>query len=190
MIETLIIIPIISTAFVFFISGIIPYVLGNDINTIYIVISTLVLLISSFLLPNSLNKTLKNIKFINNLNNHSNLCSSYVSFLLLFIFAIALLINAIFIKFSIFKFFIGIAITILFIYINYLLFAFKECVLECIDIEEENSLNCITFIDEEEKIIEYYTKEKVKENTHYKVVMNKHTRWVKKIVSEVIVLEG
>lgn len=190
MIETLIIIPIISTAFVFFISGIIPYALGNDINTIYIVISTLVLLISSFLLPNSLNKTLKNIKFINNLNNHSNLCSSYVSFLLLFIFAIALLINAIFIRFSIFKFFIGIAITILFIYINYLLFAFKECVLECIDIEEENGLNCITFIDEEEKIIEYYTKEKVKENTHYKVVMNKHTRWVKKILSEVIVLEG
>lgn len=189
MIETLIIIPIISIALVFFISGIIPYALSNDLNTIYIVTSTLVIIISSFLLPNSLNKMFKNIKFISNLNNHSNLCSSYLSFLLLFIFSIALIINSIVIKFNVFKFFIGISIIILFAYINYLIFTFKDTILECIDIEKENGLYCVMFINENDKIIEHYTKEKVKENTHYKVLMNKHTHWIKKIVSEVIVLE-
>lgn len=189
MIETLIIIPIITIALVFFISGVIPYAMSNSLNTIYIVIPTLVIIISSFLLPNSLNKMFKNIKLIKNLNNHSNLCSSYVSFLLLFVFSVALIINSIVVEFNIFKFFIGVSIIILFVYINYIIFTFKDTVLECIDIEEENGLYCVMFINENENIIEYYTNEKIKENTHYKVLMNKHTRWIKKIVSEVIVLE-
>lgn len=190
MIEALIIIPIISIALVFFISGLIPYALNNNLNTIYIVISTLVMIISSFLLPNSLNKMFKNSKFINNLNNHSSLCSSYISFILLFAFSICLLYNATVIEFNIIKLFIAVSIIILFCYVNYLLFSSKESVLEIIDIDKENGLYCVTFIDDKDNVIEYYTKEKLKDNTNYKVIMNVHTKWIKRVISEVIVVKG
>ncbi len=190
MIETLIIIPILSISLVVFISGMISFALNNDLNTIYIIISTFAIIVSTFFLPNSLYKMFKNLKFINNLNAHSNLCSSYISFLLLFMFSIALLINNTIYSFSIFKLFIAVAIIILFLYVNYILFVFKEEVLEVIDIESENGLYFITFMDDKDNIIEYYAKDKLKENTHYKVLSNKYTKWIKKVMSEVTVLEG
>jgi hypothetical protein len=58
------------------------------------------------------------------------------------------------------------------------------------DVSIEDNLNCITFIDNKDNLIEYYTKDiNIKSDTHYKVLYNKNTRWVKKIIGIVSVIE-
>jgi hypothetical protein len=173
-----------------FISNIFEFMITNELNIIVILITVFLILICSLFLPQSLYDLFKRNKFIRNLDIRSNLFISYVSILLLFLFGISLIVNITLFDFSIFKCIVGISLILIFIYFNYYIFTFKETVLEVMDVSIEDNLNCITFIDDKDNLIEYYTKDiNIKSDTHYKVLYNKNTRWVKKIIGIVSVIE-
>lgn len=187
MLYTFIIIPILTIFFVIFITDIFLYGFNNELVFSSLLISTLIIILLTYLLPTSLTKLFKNSPFLNNLNLNTNILSSYISFILLFLFGISLMINSILFTFSIYKVFIGILIIVLFIYVNYFIFSSSEEELTVIATDKENGLTLITFEDDAEHGYEYYTLRKdIKIDYKYRVKLNKKTKWIYKIQTKEI----
>ncbi len=185
----LIIIPMLTISFALYIMTLINFISFNELDTLMITISILLILVLSFISGRLFIKTNKNpLAYILNLdNNYINIFGFY-SLNIIGILGICLLVNSFIYRINLFNFGIGIFIVIVYVYLLYAyLIDNKNIVLKLEVISEEDGVNMLYLKDADGKEYDFYVNhsDKYIEDKTYLCRYNKMSKEVRKIIKEV-----
>lgn len=162
-------------------------------DSLLLIISILVVLILSYIILKIMTKEFKYSCIFQNINNSLLAIHGYLSYTLIFFFAISLLYNSIFINYDIFNLTIGVIITLLYLYITINYIGNNSIgVFMITDIEECGKNLYLITLSNKDDIYEYYVNniDSLNEGKSYKCKFNMSLKSIKKIINEVIVIDG
>ncbi len=189
MIIILLLIPLLCISFTLFVMSLIDFILNNNYNLIIILATVFINIVLSFFIIKLFIKSNDDIPKILNLDKISNLIHGYFSFINMFLYGLALIINSLLFKINIYNIITGIIITILFIYITFEhVFRTDKIVLTLSSIDDtKEGIKCLYFCNNNDEMYEYYIKEGTyKEDAKYLCKIGKSSKSIKKIIKEVI----
>lgn len=181
---------------VFFVGAVIygstlyDFMMTGELDMVLLLISLFASLITSFIILKEMSLIQLNDYKIIRFQRKIDGIIGIISFTLLFLFGIALIVNASVVSFNYAKMFIGISIIFFYIYvIYYYIFNKSIYVFKLINITKVNDkLFLFQFENKEQGLKEYYfdKKEGFKKNKSYKVSYSKANNNIHKILGEVI----